>query len=65
MVCSLFEPLPRFLDIQEFNRLTPALLFEKVYNLVIQDVQGVRGREYSGKRVSGFLGTSGRGQTPA
>ena len=36
-----FEPLPRFLDIQEFNRLTPALLFEKVYNLVIQDVQGV------------------------
>jgi hypothetical protein len=29
-----------FLDIEEFNRLMPELLFEKVYDLVIQDVQG-------------------------
>lgn len=45
-----FRPLPRFLDIQEFNYLTPELLFEKVYGLVIQDVHA----------VSWVAGTAGR-----
>ena len=47
-----FTPLPRFLDVQGLDRLTPALLFETIYTLVIQDVEarpwvpGESGRDY-------------------
>jgi hypothetical protein len=47
-----FTPLPCFLDIQGLNRLTPALLFETMYRLVIQDLEanpwvpGEPGRDY-------------------
>lgn len=47
-----FKPLPRFLDIQGLDRLTPALLFETIYHLVIQEteatpwVAGESGRAY-------------------
>jgi hypothetical protein len=47
-----FTPLPRYLDIQGLSRLTPALLFETMYSLVVQDVEakgwasGESGREY-------------------
>jgi hypothetical protein len=47
-----FTPLPRFLDIQGLDQLTPALLFETIYRLVIQGLEakpwvpGESGREY-------------------
>jgi hypothetical protein len=47
-----FRPLPRFLDVQGLDRVTPSLLFEAIYRLVIQEVEaspwmpGESGREY-------------------
>ena len=47
-----FRPLPRFLDMTELSRVTPSLLFEAIYRLVIQEVEaspwmrGASGREY-------------------
>ena len=47
-----FRPLPRFLDMTELSRVTPSLLFEAIYRLVIQEVKaspwipGASGREY-------------------
>jgi hypothetical protein len=47
-----FIPLPRFLDMQGLDRPTPALLFETMYNLVVQGVAtpawvpGAPGRDY-------------------
>jgi hypothetical protein len=46
-----FRPLPRFLDMTELGRVTPSLLFEAIYRLVIQEVEaspwmpGASGRE--------------------
>jgi len=34
-----FTPLPRFLNIQELGRLTPALLFERIYSLVVEEIE--------------------------
>jgi TIR domain len=47
-----FKPLPRFLDVQGLDRVTPSLLFEVIYRLVVQEVEtspwmpGESGREY-------------------
>lgn len=49
---SPFTPLPRYLDIQGLGQLTPALLFESIYSLVVREVEppswssGEPGREY-------------------
>jgi hypothetical protein len=34
-----FRPLPRFLDVQGLDRVTPALLFETIYHQVVQEVE--------------------------
>ena len=47
-----FRPLPRFLDMQGLDRVTPALLFESIYRLVVQELEakpwgpGESGRDY-------------------
>jgi hypothetical protein len=49
---SPFRPLPRFLDVQGLDRVTPALLFETIYRLVVREVEakpwsaGESGRDY-------------------
>ncbi|MCP4696640.1 MAG: hypothetical protein GY862_07310 [Gammaproteobacteria bacterium] len=49
----IFHPLPRYLDLQSLGDTTPALLFERIYQGIVQDIQDpvpwVRpqsGREY-------------------
>ncbi|MCP4109877.1 MAG: hypothetical protein GY749_30885 [Desulfobacteraceae bacterium] len=34
-----FHPLPRYFDLREVGNATPDILFEKIYNLVIQEIE--------------------------
>ena len=35
---SSFKPVPHYLDIQSMGKLTPALLFEEIYHIIVQDI---------------------------
>jgi hypothetical protein len=51
-----FHPLPRRLSIQELGSLTPDLLFEQIYHLVVQEVQAEHWiHSEPGKEYQNFL----------